>query len=130
VKILIVEDNMDLQTIYKELFETAGHTVRVSNDGLAGITDAVDFKPDVVLLDILMPEMDGMEFLQALRENTSISPVVIVCSNLSEQIDIDRALGAGAHYYLRKSDYVGADLLKAVEKLYGEHAGAKPGGAL
>ena len=121
MKILVVEDNADLQVIYRGLFEGAGHEVRLSSDGQAGIADAVEFKPDVVLLDILMPEMDGLEFLQALRNETSISPTVIVCSNLSEQIDIDRALGAGAHFYLRKSDYVGNDLLVAVEELYRQH---------
>jgi DNA-binding response OmpR family regulator len=121
MKILIVEDNKDLQSIYEGLFMAAGHDVKVSGNGLIGITDAVDYQPDTVLLDIMMPEMNGNEFLKALRNNTSISPVVIVCSNLSQQFDIDTALVNGAHFYLRKSDFTGDVLVKEVERLYQQH---------
>ena len=121
MKIQIVEDNRDLQAIFEGLFVAAGHDVKVSGDGLNGITDAVDYRPDVILLDIMMPEMSGYDFLGALRNNTSIDPFVIVCSNLSQQADIDKAMALGANNYLRKSDYVGDELLKAVEQLYQEH---------
>jgi len=123
VKIHIIDDNPDIRAIYEGLFNEAGYEVRVSGDGLSGISDVVDFKPDIVLLDILMPEMSGYEFLQALRKSTSIAPLVIACSNLSEQIDIDRALRAGAHFYLRKSDFVGKNLVEEVERLYKSRLG-------
>lgn len=121
MKLLIIEDNQDIQTIFKNNFEAAGHQVSVSSDGLNGITDAVEFQPDVVMLDILMPEMNGYDFLTALRDNTSMKLFVIVCSNLSQQKDIDQAYEAGADAYLRKSDYVGSALVKQVEALYTQH---------
>lgn len=118
MKILIIEDNKDLQTIYKDLFTQAGYEVLMSDNGLAGITDAVEVLPDIILLDIMTPELDGYDFLSALRNNTSMRPLVIVCSNLSQQADIDRAMESGADAYLKKSDYIGNDLVKAVENLY------------
>lgn len=121
MKILIVEDNTDLQDIYGGLFTAAGHTVDGAVNGLEGIVKAVDFNPDIVLLDLMMPEMNGYEFLKALRNNTSISPFVIVVSNLSQQSDIDIAKANGAHEYLRKSDYVGETLVKEVERLYAQY---------
>lgn len=120
MKILIIEDNKDLQVIFKNNFEAAGHQVKISGDGLNGITDAVEFEPDVVILDLLMPEMNGYDFLSALKNNTSMNPYVIACSNLSQQKDVDRAYESGADAYLRKSDYVGEDLVKEVQRLYSE----------
>jgi DNA-binding response OmpR family regulator len=118
MKIHIIEDNADLQTIYKQLFTDAGHEAVTSGNGLTGITEVVDFQPDIVLLDIMMPEMDGYEFLRVLRENTSMHPMIIVCSNLSSQDDIDQAIHAGADAYLKKSDFIGAQLVAAVEQAY------------
>lgn len=118
MKIQIVEDNADLRGLYELLFKNAGYEVKTSMNGLEGVTDIVDFQPNVVLLDIMMPEMDGYKFLEALSNNTSLSPVIIVCSNLTEQVDIDRALSHGAHFYLRKSDYIGEELVKAVVAAY------------
>ena len=86
----------------------------------------VEFQPDVVILDLMMPEMDGYEFLTALHNNTSMNPFVVVCSNLSQKADIDRALASGANTYLRKSDYVGADLVNAVQEAYATYRQATP----
>jgi DNA-binding response OmpR family regulator len=120
MKLLVIEDNADLRDIYKSQFTAAGNEVETAANGLDGIVAAVDFKPDVVLLDLMMPEMSGYDFLKALRNNTSISPFVIVLSNLSQQADIDVALANGAHHYLLKSDFVGDALLEEVERLYND----------
>lgn len=118
MKLLIVEDNKDLQDIYTGLFAAAGYQVDTADNGLDGIVKVVDSKPDIVILDLMMPEMSGYEFLQALRDNTSVTPFVIVVSNLSQQSDITAAKANGAHEYLRKSDFVGDDLVKEVQRLY------------
>lgn len=117
-KIMIVEDNSDLRDIYENLFTKAGHTVGTAANGLDGVVKAVDFNPDIVLLDLMMPEMNGYEFLKALAENTSITPYIIVVSNLSQQADIDIAIANGAHQYIRKSDFAGEALVAEVERLY------------
>lgn len=118
MKLHVVEDDNSLREIYKTLFETAGHTVKASPNGLEAISEIAEFHPDVVLLDIMMPEMDGYAFLDALTNNTSLTPVIIICSNLSDQTDIDRAMTRGADYYLRKSDYIGNQLVDAVIAAY------------
>lgn len=121
MKLLIIEDNRDLQKIYQDLFTSAGHEVAVSDNGLTGITEVAENPPEVILLDIMTPELNGYDFLTALKHNTSIQSLVIVCSNLGQQTDVDRALARGADHYLKKSDYIGEDLVKEVERLYIEH---------
>jgi DNA-binding response OmpR family regulator len=124
MKILIVEDNTDLQDIYGDLFRAAGHEVEGSVNGLDGIVKVVDYNPDIVLLDLMMPEMSGYEFLKALRDNTSVTPFVIVVSNLSQKSDVDTAKSYGAHEYIRKSDFAGEALVSEVERMY---AARQPG---
>lgn len=114
-KVLIIEDNPDLQLIYKIHFENYGFNVEVADDGLQGITDIVSKEPDVVLLDIMMPKMNGFEVLDGLRNNSSVEVPVIVCSNLSQQSDIKKVYASGADLYLRKSDFEGEDLVEKVQ---------------
>ncbi len=118
MKILIVDDNSDLRTIYEGLFEGAGHDVHSAGDGLAAMKEVDTFMPDLVLLDILMPEMDGLGFMRTMQERTEPKPLLIAHSNLSEQVDVDRSLAAGAYAYLRKADYNGQKLVDEVERLY------------
>lgn len=84
-KILIVEDNVDLQELYKIYFEIAGFEVHQRLDGLKGITEMIELKPDIVLLDIMMPQMNGFEVLEVIKNQSSIEIPIIVCSNLSQQ---------------------------------------------
>ena len=114
-KILIIEDNSDIQQLYKYAFEAGGYKVKTSNNGLDGMNDAVDFMPDVILLDIMMPEMNGFEVLRAFVANTSLSIPVIVVSNLSQENDKQQAIQAGAALYLVKSDFEGPDLVAKVD---------------
>ena len=57
-KILIIEDNTDIQQLYKYAFEASGYVVKTSNNGLDGLNDAIEYQPDVILLDIMMPDMN------------------------------------------------------------------------
>lgn len=115
-KVLIIEDNKDLQELMQYAFEDAGYEVKTSDDGLLGITEIVDFQPTVVVLDIMMPEMNGYEFLAALKNNTSIKVPVIVVSNLAQEEDKKRALEAGADLFLVKADYEMPDLVTKVDE--------------
>lgn len=123
-KILIIEDDEALQKAYAQFFEQTEYETVVSRDGLVGITELVEMKPDVVVLDLVMPEMDGYAFLEALKNNTSISVPVIVLSNLSEQEAADKALAAGADRYLMKANTSQQQLLEAVEEMLAPHSHA------
>ena len=103
-KILIVDDQEDIREIYTITFEAEGFEVMTAVDGLDGISKAVEFKPDIILLDLMMPQMDGFEVLGAMSQNSSINVKIIVISNISQQADIDKATKAGADGYLSKAD--------------------------
>lgn len=111
---MIIEDDKDLQEIYKINFEMAGYQVMQEFDGLDGISSVVDKNPDIILLDINMPNMDGFAFLKAMNDNTSISIPVVICSNLSDKETYTKAMAAGAAAVLLKVDYSGKQLVERV----------------
>ncbi len=111
-KIMIIEDDKSLQEIYTINFEAAGYEVIIEGDGLSGISEVTDKKPDIILLDVMMPNMDGFDFLRVMKENTSINIPVVVCSNLSDQATRDKALQAGAAAVLLKVNYSGKELVQ------------------
>lgn len=116
-KVLIIDDNQDIRIIYSTLFEVKGYEVFTSKDGLQGITDVTSIAPDVILLDIMMPEMSGYDFLDALRNNTSLAEIpVIVISNLSQENDRQAALDKGAQLCLTKSDYSAEEIVSIVDQ--------------
>lgn len=115
-KVLIIDDNEDIRIIFSAAFEDANYKVYTSKDGLWGITEVIEIDPTVIILDIMMPEMSGYDFLSALKNNTSVKAPVIVVSNLSQDKDKQEALDNGADLCLTKSDYSGQELVETVEK--------------
>lgn len=114
--ILIIEDNTDIQEIYQIHFEDAWFLVDSAFDGLNGIVDLVQKKPDVILLDLMMPTMDGYEVLRTIKEQSSFSGTIIVCSNLSQKSNIDKAYRLGADHFLVKSNYSWAQVVEETLK--------------
>lgn len=122
---MIIEDNKDIQDIYKHSFEKYGYEVILEENGLDGINGVVEKMPDVILLDLMMPKMDGFEFLKRMKETTTLTIPVIVCSNISDSDVISRALDAGALAVLLKVDYSGKQLVEKVEYLLNETGAIK-----
>lgn len=120
-KIMIIEDNKDLQTIYKHSFEKYGYEVVVEENGLGGVQNVVKILPDVILLDLMMPGMDGFGFLRKMKEAGGLSIPVIVCSNISDVDTINRALKDGATDVILKVDYSGKQLVDKVNFLVDEY---------
>jgi DNA-binding response OmpR family regulator len=84
-KVLIVEDESVLQEMYKDKFTTEGFSVFVANDGQHGLKQAVEHKPDIILLDLMMPIMDGKTMLRKLRELPDFKKLpVIILTNAGE----------------------------------------------
>jgi DNA-binding response OmpR family regulator len=121
-KVMVIEDNKELQEIYKLNFEIAGYEVLQEFDGLDGISSVVEKKPDIILLDIMMPNMDGFAFLKAMKENTNIQVPVVVCSNLSDKETFQKARNAGAADVLIKVDYTGKQLVDRIEAILNKKA--------
>jgi CheY-like chemotaxis protein len=120
--IFLVEDNLDIREIYRLRFEVAGFSVETSENGLDCIARIDEVKPSLILLDIMMPEMDGFDVLRAIRKNFEDNKVknvpIIIWSNLSQDEDVHKALSLGATEYLRKSDYEGDDLVNKVLEIW------------
>jgi DNA-binding response OmpR family regulator len=121
-KVMIIEDNKDIQEIYRHSFEKAGYEVILKDNGLDGLNEVAEKLPDVILLDLMMPKMDGFEFLRTLKKTTSVDFPVIVCSNISDAEVNQKVLDAGAIGVILKVDYSGKQLVDKVEYLLQEHA--------
>lgn len=119
---MIIEDNKDIQEIYRHSFEKAGYEVILKDNGLDGLNEVAEKLPDVILLDLMMPKMDGFEFLRTLKKTTSVDFPVIVCSNISDAEVNQKVLDAGAIGVILKVDYSGKQLVDKVEYLLQEHA--------
>lgn len=118
MRVLIVEDDQDLCRIYQSAFKKQNCDVVIKNDGLNAISEIAEIAPDFVLLDLMIPELDGYSFLEALQNNTSMKARIIIASNLSNERDVKRALELGAIGYLRKVDYTGAQIAEEAIDLY------------
>lgn len=115
-KILIVDDVVELLDMYETMFQLKGYEVQTAKNWLEWITKAASYKPKYILLDIMMPHMDGFELMKAFYNNTSLESIIIVNSNIDGAGAVDRIYAAGADYYIRKSDYVPSQIITMIEK--------------
>jgi CheY-like chemotaxis protein len=117
VQVLLVEDDGALAQMYRLKLERDGYVVRVAGDGEQALGLISERTPDLIFLDIRLPRMDGLAFLERIRrsERTRNVPVVIV-SNYSEQELVDRGLQLGALEYLVKSQTTPGRLSRGVRE--------------
>lgn len=121
-KILVVEDEEILLTALKEELNTGGYEVEGAADGVEGLQKTKSFKPQLILLDLLMPKMDGMEMLQKLKADSETRDIpVVILTNLSDYEKISEALSLGAMDYLVKANYKLEDLLDKVGTVLSRH---------
>ena len=113
LKVMIIEDNKDIQEIYKHSFEKNGYEVILEDNGLDAINQVAEKMPDVILLDLMLPKMDGFQFLKELKKNQLDIPV-IVCSNISDNEVTTKVLDAGAAGIILKVNYSGKQLVDKV----------------
>jgi two-component system alkaline phosphatase synthesis response regulator PhoP len=105
MKILLVEDNVDLQKVYVEGLQMRGLQVSVAGDYEAALVLAKEEQPDVVLLDLLMPKMNGMEVLRTLKSNEQLKDIpVIVLTNITDAYFEHNARELGVVNFLIKAD--------------------------
>ncbi len=114
-KILVVEDEQTLSEAYDFILSNAGYTVKVANDGQDALDQTTRFEPDLILLDLRMPRVGGIEFLKQYNLTHDHPKVqVIVFSNLDTQKEIDEAYQLGAHRYIVKAWASPKELLNIV----------------
>src|SRR5207249_4767996 len=115
MRILVVEDNPDLAYGLRNNLEIEGYQVEVADDGTKGLARARDGRPDLIILDLMLPGMDGFRVLRALREAGRTMPVLILTAR-GEEADKVRGLRLGADDYVTKPFGV-LELLARVEAL-------------
>ncbi len=114
--VLLIEDDNFLIDIYKTKFEMEDFKVSVADNGEVGLEDAKKKKPDIILLDILLPKMDGFSVLKKIKSDKSIKNIpVILLTNLGQKDDVDKGLELGAADYLIKAHYKPSETVTKVK---------------
>lgn len=119
MKILIVEDEDVLSLVLEEKLKNEGYEVMIAKDGEEAVLKAERFKPDAILLDLILPKKGGLEVLEALKGNSELKQVpVIVLSNLEGDETIKNALSLGAADYFVKTQHPIAEIIEKIEDLF------------
>lgn len=106
--------------VLKKKFETIGYRVVEATDGEAGVNMIRQEKPDLILLDILLPKKDGYEVLEEMHGDTELTGIpVIIISNSGQPVEIQKALDLGARDYLVKAEFSPEEVVEKVEKVFG-----------
>jgi DNA-binding response OmpR family regulator len=119
-KILIVDDNIDSITILRTILEQQGFSVQAALSGKEALQKLQEDLPEVVLLDVMMPEMSGLEVLQAIRDNnaTATLPVIMVTAKVQDD-DMLAGYQYGADYYITKP-FTSKQLMYGIRLVLGE----------
>jgi len=118
-KVLLVEDDVALRDIYSARFTAENYDVVTASDGEMALTQAVKEKPDLIILDVMMPKISGFDVLDILRATPETKDTkVIMMTALSQTSDVDKGKSLGADEYLVKSEVTLTDVIdKAKEVL-------------
>jgi DNA-binding response OmpR family regulator len=115
-KILLVEDDTALAAVYRSRLELEGFEIREVNNGEEALSAAIEFGPDLILLDAMMPKISGFDVLDILRNTPSTTNIrVIMLTALSQPKDKERAESLGVDDYLVKSQVVIGDVVERVK---------------
>lgn len=118
IHILLIEDDVFLASIYQKKFEMEGFKISVSDNGEKGLADAKKKKPRLILLDILLPKLDGFAVLQKLKADSDTKNIpVILLTNLGQKDDVEKGLEAGAVDYLIKAHFKPSEIVDKVKEV-------------
>lgn len=119
--ILIIEDDEFLRTLAAKRLEKEGYLIAVAVDGESALNVTLETKPALILLDLLLPGLDGFQVLERIRGNDQVKAVpVIVFSNLGRKEDIERARQLGADDFLIKANFTLDDLAQKINAKLGK----------
>lgn len=120
-KILLIEDDITLVKMYQKKFETDGFEVDVAFDGLEGLKKATEGKPAMVLLDIMLPKLDGLALFKKMRSTPStFNTPVILLTNFGQEDAVFECFKLGAVDYLVKSDVTPQQVVQKIESFLAE----------
>ena len=119
-KILIIEDEELLHNLLRKKLIAGGYNVSVSEDGQKGLDSMRKNIPDLILLDIVMPNKDGFEVMEEMQKDERLKNIpVIIISNSGQPVEIDKAKSSGAKDWLIKTELEPSEVIKKVKKQIG-----------
>ncbi len=117
-KVLVVEDDQFLAAAYKLKLTKSGFEVMVASDGGEALAILREFIPDVVILDLIMPNVDGFTCLSRMKSDEKLKNIpVIVASNLGQKEDVEKAKNLGAAEFIIKSNVSIDDILEKINSI-------------
>jgi len=116
--ILITEDDPLMSRMYQKIFTFEGYQVEMAADGQEGLDKARELKPTMILLDVMMPKLNGLQVLEKLKADPETKAIpVVMLTNLAGQQDAEAALAKGAIKYIVKSEYEPKQVADMVKEL-------------
>lgn len=117
-KILLAEDDIQLIDMYKRKFELEGFEVHIAEDGQAALDQLETFTPDIILLDIMMPKVNGLEVLKNIRQTPDKQDLlVIILTNLGNEATSEEIYKIGATDYIVKADMTPIEVVNKVKEI-------------
>ena len=118
IKVLLVEDDKMIVEMYTLKFSQEGYEVIMAENGKDGLQKAKETKPDIILLDVILPQMDGFTVLKELKADDEIKNIpVVLLTNLGQDGDVRKGLELGAIDYLIKANYTPSQVVEKVKSL-------------
>ncbi len=117
MKILVVEDDPLIQRMYGRSLQQAGYTVAFANNGPEGLSAATSEHPDIILMDVMMPGMDGIEVLKELKGSQATAPIPVIMLSANDDPELmQHALELGAKRYLSKQTVEPSQIVQMVQQ--------------
>ncbi len=117
-KILIIEDDPFLNEVYAAKFSQSGFQTEVALDGKKGMEKIKADKPDLIILDIVLPKMDGFELLKKVKEDSKLKEIpIVLLTNLGQKNEVEKGLALGADDYIIKAHFTPTAIVAKVKEI-------------
>ncbi len=117
-KILLIEDDPFLGEMYTDKFAQSGFKIDVATDGKEGMNKIKKSRPDLILLDVVLPKMDGFEILKELKKDSKLEKIpVVLLTNLGQKNEIEKGMSLGAEEYIIKAHFTPTAVVVKVKEV-------------
>lgn len=126
IKVLIIEDDSYISDMYKIKLESENFEVVVAEDGVKGLNELETYRPDMILLDVVMPKVDGFSVLKSIKNTEAIKNIpVVMLTNLGQKDNVERGFALGASGYIIKAHFTPSEVVKKVKEILQKESAAK-----
>ena len=116
--ILLIDNDPFLIDIYASQLKKTGYKIELASDGEIALSKIKELKPDLLVLDIILPKVDGWEFLKTIRQDTRLKQLkVVILSNLGQKEEVEKGFDFGAVRYFIKAEYTPKEVVEEIKKI-------------